>query len=135
MLVEIGNKKIPPLFQKVKIGEKYYNTLDVANKRLMQGRMKILYEADQRNQDLINYKSIFRNVSPDVIERIRTNQITLQDLKEFWIMLQHKRYVYSIIRFILSDDTILNITMEIETEKEARNEESRQRKFWLPYKD
>lgn len=132
-----GEKKAT-LFGTVPIQGNRYDTLDVANKKLMQGRMYILYVADLMNQKKKkqDYRSIFTECRSSMMWKMENNkQITPNDLNDFWYHVQEQSYYYSVIRFILSNDMELRIITDVEKERKEKDDRPRQRDYWYPYKD
>lgn len=131
-----NNKKYAPLFQTITINQKEYPLLPVVKKRFFK-RIKDLYEADKKNQEIPEYESIFLKSKKDVLERLEIGIYSQKDFEYLWELLKKSSCFSNIIRFVLSNSNILNNQINIKkvTPSEEKTSAKKTRELWLPYSD
>lgn len=126
--LENEDKKIAPLFQTITVQKQIVNTNEYAYKRLLEGRIFPLLEADKNNQKL-NIPSIFLDFY-EFCEYLELWGIILnEELTELWKIWQTESYFYEILRFILSKSTELDMQVFKKSVKEKESI-NRQKKYW-----
>ena len=141
-------KKIKPLFQEIVVQKEIKKLDDLVKEKLKENKLYLLYKCDQRllmaekyNEEAQNrYISIFNNVSKYILEKIELNLLSDKDYEYLFNVLKQNCYYYSIVRFILAnnsnslEDNIDQFKNEI-ANFDTKNNESIISKYRSPYKE